>query len=219
MKKYKAVFFDFDGVIGKTMEDNYRAWKCAFSKYNIPVNKTEYFLLEGMSAKKIAEHFLKNNRGNNVMAEELVKLKEEHYAKNNSFKLYPGAKQIIPLLKKKGCLLGLVSGGSYERISNSLKTELLKCFDVVITGDKIKKCKPEPEPYLTAAKKLSVKPSHCLAVENAPLGVESAKRAGMYCTAVCSTLDEKYLKKADVVIDKLTKLKIFLDGLNYELKQ
>ena len=61
MKKYKAVFFDFDGVIGKTMEDNYRAWKYAFSRYNIPVNKTEYFLLEGMSVKKIAEHFLKNN--------------------------------------------------------------------------------------------------------------------------------------------------------------
>ena len=75
MKKYKAVFFDFDGVIGKTMEDNYRAWKYAFCKYNIPVDKTEYFLMEGMSAKKIAEHFLKNNRKNNVMVEKLEKSK------------------------------------------------------------------------------------------------------------------------------------------------
>jgi len=206
MKKYKAVFFDFDGVIGRTMEDNYHAWKCAFSEYNIPVNKTEYFLLEGMSAKKIAEHFLKNNPENNAMVEELVKSKEKHYADNNSFKLYPGVKWIIPFLKKRGCLLGLVSGGSYERISNSLKTELLKCFDVVITGDKIKKCKPDPESYLTAAKILSVKPSQCLAIENAPLGVESAKRAGMHCVAVCSTLDKKYLKKANVIIDKLVNI-------------
>ena len=210
MKKYKAVFFDFDGVIGKTMEDNYRAWKYALSKYNIPIDKTEYFLLEGMNAKKIAGHFLKNNHKNNVMVEELVKSKEKHYAKNNSFKLYPGVKRIILFLKKKGCLLGLVSGGSYERISSSLKAELLNCFDVVIAGDQIKKCKPDPEPYLTAAKKLFVKPLHCLAVENAPTGIASAKRAGMYCIAVCSTLDKKYLKKADKIIDKITELKKYV---------
>ena len=206
MKKYKAILFDFDGVIGKTMEDNYRAWKYAFSKYNIPVDKTEYFLLEGMSVKKIAEHFLKNNRKNNVMVEELVKSKEEHYAKNNSFKLYSGVKRLISFLKKKGYLLGLVSGGSYERISDSLKTELIKCFDVVITGDAVAECKPHPEPYLTAAKKLSVKPSDCIAVENAPLGVESAKRSGMHCAAVCSTLNKKYLTNADKTINRITEL-------------
>lgn len=48
VKKYKAILFDFDGVIGKTMEDNYRAWEYAFSKYSIKIDKTEYFLLEGM---------------------------------------------------------------------------------------------------------------------------------------------------------------------------
>jgi len=210
MKKYKAILFDYDGVIGKTMEDNYHAWKYAFSKYNIPVDKTEYFLLEGMSVKKIAKHFLKKNLKTNVIVRELVKSKEKYYAKNNSFKLYPGVKRLIPFLKKEGYLLGLVSGANYKRISGSLKTELLNCFDVVITGDKIKKCKPEPESYLLAPKKLFIKPSYCLAVENAPLGIESAKKAGMYCIAVCSTLDKKYLKRAEKIIDKIIELKKYV---------
>ena len=43
MKKYKAILFDFDGVIGKTMNDNHRAWKNAFSLYEIIIEKNEYF--------------------------------------------------------------------------------------------------------------------------------------------------------------------------------
>ena len=72
------------------------------------------------------------------------------------------------------------------------------------------RCKPNAEPYLTAAKKLLVRPSDCLAVENAPLGIKSVKRAGMYCAAISSTLDRKYLKKADNIIDKLVNIKKIL---------
>ncbi|MEW6557331.1 MAG: HAD family phosphatase [Elusimicrobiota bacterium] len=209
-KKYKAVLFDFDGVIGKTMEDNYKAWNYAFSKYGIEIDKTEYFLLEGMSVEKIAEHFLRQNSKNLNLVSKIVKLKEKSYIQNNKFSLYPGVKHLIPKLKKNGYLLGLVSGGIFERIKKSLK-KFLKFFDVVITGDKIKKCKPNPIPYLTAVKKLKVEPSRCLVVENAPLGIESAKRAGIYCIAVCSTLNKKYLKKADKIINNLVELKYVLE--------
>lgn len=206
MKKYKAILFDFDGVIGKTMEDNYKAWKYAFSKYNIKISKTEYFLLEGMSVEKIAEHFLKQNPKKLNLIDKIINLKEKYYLRNSKFSVYPGVKSILPYLKKKGYLLGLVSGGTYRRISMSLKNKFLKFFDVVLTGDKIKKCKPHPESYLTAAQKLNLEPSQCLVVENAPFGIQSAKNAEMYCVAVCSTLNKKYLKKADKIINKITEL-------------
>lgn len=179
------------------------------------INISQKFVLTNgstsMSAEKIAEYFLGKKSKNSAMINRLVKSKEKYYAKNNSFKLYAGIKQLLPYLKKKGYLLGLVSGANYERISDSLKTELLKYFDIVIAGNKIKECKPHPQPYLTAAQNFNLEPSQCLAVENAPLGIESAKRAGMQCVAVCSTLDRKYLKKADIIIDKLTELKNSLD--------
>ncbi|OGS44943.1 MAG: hypothetical protein A2539_04510 [Elusimicrobia bacterium RIFOXYD2_FULL_34_15] len=210
MKKYKAVLFDFDGVIGKTMDDNYNAWRYALSKYNIDITKNEYFQLEGMSTTKTAEYFLSENSKSIRKAKEVVEDKEDYFLKNNKFSVYTDVKSLLPYLKKKGYSLGLVSGGSFKRIAKSLSNKLLKYFDVVLTSDRVKKCKPHPEPYLTAAKMLSVKPYYCLAVENAPLGIESAKRAKMDCIAITSTLDKKYLKKADKIIKKLGELRRIL---------
>ena len=213
MKIFKAVLFDFDGVIGRTMEDNYKACKYALSTYKIPINKNNYFLLEGMSTFKTARYFLKINsqiKNINNLAKEIVKYKEKHFSKNNTSSLYNGAKSVVKYLKEKDYCIGMVSGGSYNRISKMLNGSFIKNFDVIITADRVKKCKPHPYPYLIAAKRLSLKPSDCISIENAPLGIESAKRAGMYCIAVCSTLEREYLRKADKIINKISDLKKIL---------
>ncbi len=210
MKKYKAVFFDFDGVIGKTMDDNYLAWEYAFSQYNVPINKNEYFLLEGINTRGVAKHFIGKSTGNYGVVDEIVSLKEKYYLKNNSFSFYDGVESLLPKLKGKGYLLGFVSGASYARLARLLSQEFFKNLDVIITGDKVDNCKPHPEPYLNAAKALSISPTGCIVVENAPMGIESAKRAGMFCIAICSTLEKNYLKKADVIIDKFIDLEEIL---------
>lgn len=210
MKKYKAVFFDFDGVIGKTMDDNYLAWEYAFSQYNVPINKNEYFLLEGMNTRGVAKHFIGKSTGNYGVVDEIVSLKEKYYLENNRFSFYDGVESLLPKFKGKGYLLGLVSGASYVRLARLLSQEFFKNLDVVITGDKVHNCKPHPEPYLNAAKVLSIHPSECTVVENAPVGIESAKGAGMYCIAICSTLERRYLQKADRIIDKFTDLEKIL---------
>ncbi|MFH1351964.1 MAG: HAD family phosphatase [bacterium] len=207
MKRYEAVLFDFDGVLARTMEDNYNAWKYAFSLRGIDITKEEYFLLEGASTKKVAEHFLGENAGNPEMVRETVDMKEKYYMDNNKFSLYEGAEELVRNLKKKKYLLGLVSGASRERLSKSVQQSFLSLFDVVITGDDTDNCKPAPDSYLAAAERLTVAPSGCVVVENAPMGIEAAVRAGMYCVAVCSTLDRKYLEKADKIIHRLTEIK------------
>lgn len=207
MPIFKAVFFDFDGVIGKTMEDNYQAWKRAFSKYHINIDKNEYFLLEGVNTKKVAEYFLEKNSNNIEMAQEIACLKDKYYIENNRFCFYDGVEYLIPKFKEKGYLLGIVSGANHIRLLKILNDDFLKKIDVIITGDKVENCKPHPEPYLNAAKALSISPTECIVVENAPMGIESAKRAGMYCIAICSTLERKYLQKADKIIDTFIDLK------------
>ncbi len=210
MKKYKAVFFDFDGVIGKTMDDNYLAWEYAFSQYNVPINKNEYFLLEGMNTRGVAKHFIGKSTGNYGVVDEIISLKEKYYLENNRFSFYDGVESLLPKLKGKGYLLGFVSGASYVRLAKLLSQEFFKNLDVIITGDKVDNCKPHPEPYLNAAKALSINPTECIVVENAPMGIESAKRAGMFCIAICSTLEKNSLQKADVVIDKFMNLEEIL---------
>ena len=210
MKKYKAVFFDFDGVIGRTMDDNYRAWKAALSEFGVRIGKDAYFLLEGMSTKKIAEHFLGGGRKAEGAVKDAVRAKERYYAEHNSFRLYAGTDRFLSSLKKGGYRLGLVSGASRARLKGSLKARTLKKFDVVVSGDTVVKCKPHPEPYLTAARRLAIAPGDCLVIENAPLGIASAKRAKMGCFAVRTTLGGKHLRLADKVVAGLSELKKIL---------
>lgn len=210
MKKYKAIFFDFDGVIGETMEDNYEAWRHAFSKYRISIDKDEYFLLEGMNTKGVAEYFFDRDASDSQTITEIVNRKEKYYLENNRFRFYDGVEKLIPEFKRMGYFTGLVSGASNSRLLKVVNHNFLKHMDVIITGDKVYNCKPHPEPYLNAAKALSISPSECVVIENAPVGIESAKSAGMYCIAICSTLERRYLEKADMIINKFADLEKLL---------
>ena len=67
-------------------------------------------------------------------------------------------------------------------------TFLLACgpdtFDVVVTGDRVARGKPHPDPYLQAAQALGAEPGRCVAVEDSRTGVTSAEAAGVPTLAV-----------------------------------
>lgn len=203
LDEYKVILFDFDGVLGKTMEDNYKAWSHSLEPFGIRINREEYFLLEGAPPKKVAEIFLKKNRLGLEALDDIVRSKEAHYLENQSFSLYEDVQELVAYLKDKKFQLGLVTGASRQRLMGTNITSFLNQFDVLITGDQVSSGKPNPEPYLLGAQKLRATVPECLVVENAPLGIESAKNAGMYCVAICSTLDKKHLSKADKIINTI----------------
>ncbi|MBC8472844.1 MAG: HAD family phosphatase [Planctomycetes bacterium] len=107
--------------------------------------------------------------------------------------------------------LGLVSGADLKRLTKTVPDDFFRRFKAVISGDKVNNPKPHPEPYIAAAKELFVPPLECLVVENAPLGIESAKRAGMRCIAVCSTLKRNLISDADFIVDDINALWAFFD--------
>lgn len=205
VRKFKAVLFDFDGVLGKTMEDNYRAWSHAFSIHKIEFRKEDYLLREGFTARRVAEHFTGLDPEDKLI-EDIVRLKEEFYSQNAMFSFYEGVELLVYNLKCNGFRLGLVSGANYRRLSRSVGPAFLDFFDCAITADSVRFGKPNPEPYLRAAGALGLRPEECLVVENAPMGIAAAKNAGMYCIAVASTLDPEYLGKADTIINDISEL-------------
>ncbi len=198
--KFKAILFDFDGVIADTMEDNFLAWKKAFQNYGVKIKKEDYFILEGMKLVKLAETISEKYGLRNVPPLSLVHLKNTNYKENYSFKFYPKIPELISELKNKNIKLSLVTASPREKLNLTLSKEFLENFNEVITGDDTANGKPEPDPYLMAMKKLEVKPSECLVVENAPLGITAAKKAGAYCIAIATTLDKKYLYEADKIL-------------------
>lgn len=206
MKGFRALLFDFDGVLSSTHADNYAAWVHAFSAHGLEVNEEEYALLEGIRSCQMVPHFLRKNGIDEQKAPEIIALKNEYYAKHNTFALYPGIEELLGLLKQSGIKLGMVSGGSAHRLRGPACSHVLETFDVSITGDDCTETKPSPQPYLRAADALRMEPVDCLVVENAPLGIRSAKTAGMKCVAVCSTLERKHLCDADVIFDDIQEL-------------
>lgn len=203
----KAVLFDFDGTLAVTMEDNFKAWQAAMSDYGLKIKPEDYYPLEGASVYEVAKKIFSQYGVKSSNPEEAVRKKELHYLENHRFRFYPGVEALIEALRSKHVPLALVTAGLRSRLDHSVPRGFLEKFDAVVTGDEAREGKPSPEPFLLAAEKLKVRPEDCVVVENAPLGIQSAKKAGMYCIALCTTLQNGHLKEADEIVSSFEDLK------------
>jgi len=88
---------------------------------------------------------------------------------------------------------------------------MLKEFDVIVTRNTVKKTKPYPEPYLKAAASLGLDTGDCVVIENAPMGILSAKKAGMEVLAITTTLTKDHLQKADFIADSFGEIEDYLE--------
>jgi HAD superfamily hydrolase (TIGR01509 family) len=108
-------------------------------------------------------------------------------------------------LGKRGHAMAIVTGAPRKEAKHVLETfGLADHFLQVITGEDITLSKPHPEGYLKAAAMLQVSPAECVVVEDAPMGVQAAHRAGMRCAAVTTTHTPDELKEADWIVPRLT---------------
>lgn len=119
----------------------------------------------------------------------------------------PDSRSFLHLLKKKGFLLALVTGTSAHEVRRILPKYLRDLFSVIVTGNDVKRGKPHPEPYLKALKKLKLKAKDVAVIENAPFGIDSAKRAKLTCLALSTSLSKAYLKDADFIFPSFKSLR------------
>lgn len=209
LDSYEAIIFDFDGVIGKTMQDNFLAWEDAFKKINIKLNSSDYFEMEGLKAIDVARHFLKLHHHQHS-PEEIVSHKESFYEKNNQFSFYPSVIELLQFLKKNK-KIALVTGANRSRLDFTREKfknpiDVFAFFDVIVSATDVKKGKPDPEPYLRALEFLKIPADKCLVIENAPLGITSAKKAGIKCVGITSTLTKEKLSEADFIFNSIADL-------------
>jgi HAD superfamily hydrolase (TIGR01509 family) len=100
----------------------------------------------------------------------------------------PGARALLTDARNDGIPTALVSA-SWNRLIDTVRSRIdaevgRSAFDVVVAGDDVDEGKPHPEPYLTAAVRLGVDPTQCLALEDSPTGVTSAAAAGCRVVAI-----------------------------------
>lgn len=92
---------------------------------------------------------------------------------------------------------------------------LAALFDAIVSAEDVTGTKPDPEPYLLALEKLSVPADRAVVVENAPLGVQAAKAAGLRVIAVPTTNPPGSLRGADAVIPSLGDVARVLENLGW----
>lgn len=210
----KAVIFDMDGVIIDSMPYHFLSWYEALRPYGVRVSCFDVYSREGEKWEKSLKDLLV--QAGIKPGPEL--LREIFLSRRRIFKklfrrfIFKGAKDLLICLSRKGYALGLVTGSPLNDVGKIVPRSILSLFKVVVAGDQVKKGKPHPEPYLRAARLLKIKPAQCLVVENATFGIESAKRAGMPCIAVTTSLPREYLRKADIIVDRLEDISGLIDS-------
>jgi beta-phosphoglucomutase len=194
----KAIIFDMDGLLVDTMPSHFQAMKTALAEIaEIDLDERTFYLLEGMPILEMARKLL-DLEGHKIQARKtsLVTLAEKigmrkkqifMHMKQNP-RPFDGVRELI-LESLRGCLKAVVTGSSKQELDTILENNFgMNVFTVTVNGDEFEgKGKPDPASYLAALRRLGVSPSNALIVENAPLGVQAARRAGLRCIVVLNS--------------------------------
>jgi len=197
----KGILFDFDGVVVDSMHQHYDAWSNAFKEKGISFNKEDFFQLEGQGLNTIAKMLGEPHGMVEKDMLDVVEAKARYYYKSVQIRFYDYFMDMLNNLKNRGIPMVVVTGGNKSRVEGTIKKHLDGYFDALVTIDDVSHGKPHPEPFLKGAEKINLNAEECIVVENAPLGIKSAKAAGASVIAVKTTLSEKYLSQADFILD------------------
>jgi len=197
-----------DGVIVDSMPYHFLAWYEALRAFDAAVTSFDVYEHEGEPWQTTLPKFLDKNHKtyDERLVRKIFAYRQKIFKRIFKRYIFHGAEQVLLDLHKRGMKLALVSGTPCCDIKKILPKHLYRLFDAVVGGDAVKRGKPHPEPYLTAAKLLGLSPQQCVVVENAPLGIRSAKAAKMFCIAITTSLPKPYLKKADLIVERITDL-------------
>lgn len=203
-----------DGVLVDSMPDHADAWKEVLAEQGIHIERQDIYNIEGSNHVGVVTlMFQKAGRIPPTDFTELARRKRDVFERINNVKAFDGLKEILSTLKDR-YRLAVVSGSDREIVTELLDRFYPGIFDAVVSGNDVTNGKPAPEPYLKALGMLGVRNDESIVIENAPMGVESAKQAGIYCLAIPTYVKSQRLEGADVVLENHEKLVEYLNALH-----
>ena len=176
---FKAYLFDCDGTIVDSMPLHYVAWRNVLAEWGCEFEEEIFYAWGGMPVTEIIST-LNERHGLAMPVEEVSRRKEEAY-----FAALPQLRAVPEVLEHIEDQFGripfaVVSGSTKDSVVASLESlKILDRFDTLVCAGDYEKSKPDPEPFLTAARRLGVAPNACLVFEDTDMGVQAATAAGM----------------------------------------
>ncbi|MFX0003286.1 MAG: HAD family hydrolase [Candidatus Hodarchaeota archaeon] len=210
MSDQYCVIFDMDGVLADTGPIHYESWVKIARDIGVKFTREIFEDTFGQTSPTITRKLVGPEVEEDLI-EKWANLKEKYYREMVKEKLVPlpGVIKILKELKSEAFKLGVGSSGPPENVELLLSQLKIKSyFNVIITAADVKKGKPEPDVFLKVAKTLNINPKNCLVIEDAPVGIEAAKRAGMISIALTTTHKKQELIGAHLIIKDLTEISI-----------
>lgn len=188
-REFKALLFDFDGTVADTMPAHWDAWNKALKIYNLTLSREQHLEWAGRPTRQIVEMF-NEMHGTSISPDDFIKAKEVDYL--TSISRVQGIPSVVEIIKfyHGKVPMAVVSGSRHRPVETTLAhLQMAHYFDALICAEDYVKGKPEPDCFLLAAQTLKVEPRDCLVFEDANLGIEAARRAGMTCLKVTDKFD------------------------------
>lgn len=199
----RAFIFDMDGTIVDNMGFHLDSWLAFFARHGHQLD-AEAFFRETAGAQgreilrgRLGEHITDDEIA--VLGEEKEMLYRELYAPHR--KTIDGFDELVVNAKVRGVPLAVATSAPPGNIEFTLDgLDIRRHFDAIAGAADVERGKPHPDVFLKAAERLGIEAGKCIVFEDAPLGVEAARRAGMRAIVLTTTLPAEAFADYDNVI-------------------
>jgi HAD superfamily hydrolase (TIGR01509 family) len=212
----RAAVFDLDGLLVDSEPIQIASWNAFLARHGQVLDEALLGRLFGLriwdTARLLIDLFALP-----LTVDEVIKERDAIFfaALRDNVRSMPGARELVRRLRERGLRWGLATSGHRAYADVALEgIGLADAFDVEVTGGEVAHGKPAPDIYLSTARQLGVPPAACVAFEDAPHGVASAKDAGMLCLAVPNAMTASLggFERADSVLNSLDDAICWLDA-------
>jgi beta-phosphoglucomutase family hydrolase len=175
----EGLVFDCDGTLADTMPLHFVSWQKTMARHGIDFDEDRFYSLAGQPTVQIIETLLTEQSLNGDPIE-IANEKEQAF-----LDVLPQVQPIEPVVEiarryRETHPMGVGSGSNHDVVVQVLKhIGLDDFFDAIVGAEDTERHKPEPDVFLKVAKLIKVEPDRCRVFEDADLGIEAARRAGM----------------------------------------
>jgi HAD superfamily hydrolase (TIGR01509 family) len=203
MPKIKAILFDLDGVLVDATEWHYEALNRTLALFGFSISRYEHLsAYNGLPTRKKLE-MLSVEKGLPVALHGLINSIKQVYTREEILtQCQPmfDKEYMLSRLKREGYRLGVCSNAIRDSVELMIRQSgLYEYFEFFVSNEDVTRAKPDPEIYLKAIARLGYSPEETIIVEDAPHGVESARRAGGHVCQVAGFAEVNYFRVKDAI--------------------
>ena len=196
-----GLLFDMDGVLVSSIGSVLRSWRRWAKHYGL--NPEKIVIPHGVRAIDIMTQL----KPDIDKVEGLKLIEDIEISDTADLEVLAGVRTLLESLPVHRW--AIVTSATRRLLLGRLKAAGLPVPDRIISGDQVKRGKPDPEPYCRGAKLLGVQPEDCLVFEDAPSGVRAGVAAGCSVLGVLGTHNAEELREAGAkwIVNSLTKVR------------